>query len=295
MSDEIVTINNGRNVGNYLIVESGTNDSQVVQMWCMKSRSSETRYKYERAANELLTYTQKPIQAISLNDLRRWQDSLTGKINTKKLKVSIIKSMFAFMQKIGYIQVNPAIMISAEKAEETAHARMMTEEEVIRIMTHESLSARDGAIVRTLYSSGMRVGELCGLRWRDVIATDGGKAIFVIRGKGSKTRKSGISATTYSKILEIRDGATLDDYVFRSNRKSGLPMDKTTVNYLFEKLSKIVGRKISPHFMRHCNASHSLKRGASAVDVMNQLGHSSLSVTSKYVHSDRSASDYLIV
>lgn len=281
------------NVGNYSIVAASSTDETVINMWVMSNSSTNTQEQYKRVSQAFISAVAKPLQAVTLNDLQQWQNSLDGKTNTRKLKVNAIKSLFSFLHKTGYINLNPAVMIKAEKVEETQHTKILSEEQVMKMVLSESLSLRDETIVRCLYSSGMRVSELCNLQWKDVIA-NGDKAILVIRGKGSKTRQSGISATTYAKMLQLRDDATTDnDYVFVSNR--GTNLDRTTVSYLFEKLSVVVGKTISPHYLRHSNATHSLKRGANPVDVMAQLGHSSLAVTTKYVHSDKFSSDVLAI
>ena len=163
----------------------------------------------------------------------------------------------------------------------------------MRLVTTAKLSQRDEAIIRVLYSSAMRVSELCNLKWCDVIE-QGNKAILVIRGKGSKTRESGISATAYAAMKRQRTPLTADtDFVFQSNRRRQL--DRTTVNYLFTKLSSVVGRDISPHWLRHSHITHALQRGANPTDVMNQAGHSSLAVTTTYAHSERFSSDSLIM
>ena len=194
------------------------------------------------------------------------------------------------MHKTGYVALNPAVMLKAEKSVETKHTKTLTEEQVIKLVSG-NLGKRDEAIVRVLYSSAMRVSELCNLQWKDVIES-GKRAILVIRGKGGKTRESGISESAYGAMTQLRTPTTLDiDFVFMSNRKQ--QMDRTTVNYLFTKLSAIVGKDISPHWLRHSHITHSLQRGANPTDVMHQAGHSSLATTTGYAHSNKFSSDVL--
>lgn len=285
-----ITVYEPTNSGNYGIVARNTNDAGILAMWIAQSNSENTRQQYARVAAAFLSYVGKPLQAIALGDLQSWQGSLTGKPNTNKLHVNAIKSLFSFMHKTGYVALNPAVMLKAEKSVETKHTKTLSEEQVIRLVTSARLNTRDEAIVRVLYSSAMRVSELCGLQWKDVVEA-GNRAILVIRGKGGKTRESGISASAYAAMKQLRNGASDESFVFLSNRNQ--QMDRTTVNHLFVKLSAIVGKDISPHWLRHSHITHSLQRGANPTDVMHQAGHSSLAVTTTYAHSSKFSSDVL--
>ena len=285
-----ITVYEPTNSGNYGIVARNTNDAGILAMWIAQSNSENTRQQYARVAAAFLSYVGKPLQAIALGDLQSWQASLTGKPNTNKLHVNAIKSLFSFMHKTGYVALNPAVMLKAEKSVETKHTKTLSEEQVIRLVTSARLNTRDEAIVRVLYSSAMRVSELCGLQWKDVVEA-GNRAILVIRGKGGKTRESGISASAYAAMKQLRNGASDESFVFLSNRNQ--QMDRTTVNHLFVKLSAIVGKDISPHWLRHSHITHSLQRGANPTDVMHQAGHSSLATTTGYAHSNKFSSDVL--
>lgn len=283
------------NAGDYQQLAPTTDDAMLLEMWAKHSRRSDsgnTEATYRRTAAAFLRDIGKPIQAIIYGDLADWARSLDGAINTRRTKINTVKSLFAFARRLGYIRINPGEMITAPAKEETKHRKMLSEEEVIGLIRSD-LSARDEAILRVLYSAGCRVSELINLRWRDIIDQPNGTAILVIRGKGSKTRESGISAAAYRSVTNIKPMIGLDatDYVFKSNRNQ--QMERTTVNWLFGKLSAKIGKQISPHWFRHSHASHALARGANPVDVQEQLGHSSLDVTTGYAHKTRSSSDYL--
>lgn len=131
------------------------------------------------------------------------------------------------------------------------------------------------------------------MQWCDVTPIKDDKAEIVIRGKGGKTRKSGISAAAYAAMVAIKPKVSNDDdHVFTTH--AGV-IDRSTVNHLFKKLSKIIGKDISPHWMRHTHVTHALARGGNAVDVQEQVGHSSLAVTTGYAHANKHSSDYLVI
>jgi len=283
------------NVGEYQIIERNTTDDTLITMWCNRSRKSDagnTQATYHRIAQQFMCEVGKPLQAISYGDLATWVAELTGAINTRRLKVNAIRSLFSFAHELGYIRINPAKLLEPPAKEETKHRKTLSEEEIVRLVSSD-LNARDQAILRVLYSSGMRVSELINLRWQDVIET-GDKAVLVIRGKGAKTREAGISSSAYKAILNIKPAFIEQTaFIFLSNRKR--QMDRTTINWLFTNLSKKLGKDISPHWFRHSHASHALARGANPVDVQEQLGHSSLQITTGYTHKQRNSSDSLII
>jgi len=278
------------------MIAGNTNDHALVELWATKPRrgkSENTKQQYLRQGLRFLDEVGKPLQDIRYDDLSAWQNSIAGAINTRRLRVNAIRSLLSFAYESGYIRVNPGVMLEPEQPEDTKHRKTLTEAEVITLANHKGLSPRDRAIVMVMYSSGCRVTELCNMRWQDVTPTTNGKAEIVIRGKGGKTRKSGISAGAYASMLAIKpEGATGQDYVFTTANGR---MDRTTVNHLFGKLSEVIERNISPHWMRHSHITHALQRGGNAVDVQEQVGHSSLAVTTGYAHSTQHSRDYLSI
>ncbi len=281
-----------KNIGDYALMSTNVNDVELVEIWANKPRKSQSKNtidQYKRQGLSFLAEVGKPLQAVGLNDLLHWQRSLTGSINTQRLKTNAIKSLFSFAQKIGYIKINPGVMVDAPNAVETKHKKVLSESDIVRIVNHTELSERDRTIIHIMYSTGCRVSELCDMQWSDVIEVND-KAVIVIRGKGGKTRESGISVEAYKRLMQLPKE---NDYIFLSNRKQR--MDRSTVNHLFKKASSLIGKDVTPHFTRHSHVTHALQRKANPVDVKEQVGHSSLAVTSAYAHSDKHSSDSLII
>lgn len=133
MSNEIIVYEQ-TNVGNYGMVARSTSDNQIVEMWIAQSNSENTKAQYARVIHSFQSTVNKPFQSVTLAYLQQWQQSLEGKPNTKKLYINAVKSLFSFMQKTGYIILNPAIMLKAEKTVETKHTKTLTEEQVIKLV-----------------------------------------------------------------------------------------------------------------------------------------------------------------
>jgi integrase/recombinase XerC len=148
---------------------------------------------------------------------------------------------------------------------------------------------RDRAMLELFYSSGLRLSELAGLNAEDVHFE---AALVKLRGKGKKERivpvggkalealKKYLSATEIQREHNARE--TRSDALFLNARGGRITtrsiariVDATTVK-------SGIGRKISPHALRHTFATHLLTAGADLRSIQEMLGHESLSTTQKY-------------
>ncbi|MBO3460757.1 MAG: tyrosine-type recombinase/integrase [Aetokthonos hydrillicola CCALA 1050] len=151
-----------------------------------------------------------------------------------------------------------------------------------------------------LYTAGLRVNELCSLRWKDLSPKKPGGQLAIF-GKGEKTRIILLPEPVWQKLCKLRNNALSSDPVFTSREKDslGTSLDQSQVNRIVAKAAKAAGinKKVSPHWLRHAHAIHSLSRGAPLHLVQNTLGHSSISTTSRYLHAhhDDSSALYLNV
>jgi site-specific recombinase XerD len=142
---------------------------------------------------------------------------------------------------------------------------------------------RDRAILETLYSSGLRVSELVGLKVRDLDLIGG---TLKVLGKGRKERLVPIGSYGIQAIRRYlkERGENLDAPLFR-NRLGGPLTDRSVRRILHRYLNQVsIHRRISPHALRHSFATHLLDRGADLRGVQELLGHSSLSTTQVYTH-----------
>jgi integrase/recombinase XerD len=290
MTTEIVVMGNG-NVGNYALVKQGTTDDILAAMWMAKKNSAATKRQYQRCYENFAAYVGVGLQQVLLDDLAAWVNQLPGSENTRKVTVAAIKSLFSFLQKVGYIAVNPAVMIDSPKVKDELAARILTEEEVLS-MIHKTDKQRDSVLLRLLYASAGRISEVCSLTWADV-RPNGDSGQVTLFGKGGKTRAVKLSKATWAALQGLRGDAGDAVPVFVSQK--GGRLDETQVHRIVKAAAVRAGiaGNVSAHWLRHSHASHALARGANIALVRDTLGHSSLAVTSRYTHAKPNESSAL--
>jgi integrase/recombinase XerD len=146
------------------------------------------------------------------------------------------------------------------------------------------------------YYAGLRVSELCDLRWRDV-QPHGGSVVLAIHGKGQKTRFVKLKDDVAAQLQQLRDEHVAPDVpVFRSRKKGGALVSVQVFRIVkAAALRAGLPAEVCPHWLRHAHASHALDRGAPISLVQATLGHASVQTTGKYTHArpNDSSSRYL--
>jgi site-specific recombinase XerD len=173
----------------------------------------------------------------------------------------------------------------------------MTKKELEKLLSSVSddgtlASLRDKAILELLFSTGLRVSELCFLpRTIDLTSDE-----YSIRGKGEKVRVVFFSSEAKRYVREyLEKRADVDDALFvnlgknakaRESKEEGLRLTPRSVQRIVEKYAKIAGitKHITPHKLRHSFATDLLQNGADLRAVQMLLGHSNISTTQIYTH-----------
>jgi integrase/recombinase XerD len=276
---------------------AGESDRDFVQLWLGTKTSAHTRRAYATDAARFLGFVCKPLASVTLSDLHSW----AGRLGQGSLKpasqnraLTAIKSLLSFGHETGYIPFNAGAAVKLRPNRDNLAQRILEESAVARLI-EAGTEGRDRVLLRLLYVSGVRVSELCALKWCDAIPRQEGGQITVF-GKGGKTRTILLKPKAWQQLLSIRGSAGVVDAIFRS-RKGGGPLDPSQVRRIVYAAAKKAGleQKVSPHWMRHAHASHALDRSAPIHLVQATLGHASVSTTGRYLHArpTESSSFYL--
>lgn len=261
-------------------VVQASSDAQLIRLW-LHGKSRHTQRAYARDVAGLLLVV-GALRQVTLGDLQDFVDGLSGSANSRKRRISAVKSLLSFGNRLGYLPVNVGAKLSVPKVKANLAERILSEEDALRLI-HAPAQERDRTMLRLLYGSAARVSELCGLRWRDV-QPRGETGQVTLFGKGGETRVVLLSRATWAALWGLRGEAGLDDPVFRSRKGGALGTGQVWRIVRQAGLSVgIVG--VSPHWLRHSHASHALERGASVALVRDTLGHATVATTSKYLHA----------
>jgi integrase/recombinase XerC len=211
---------------------------------------------------------------------------------TVNRKISSLRAFYKYVLRTGKIGKNPAEMIQTLKTEKYMPNFLSVDEmlEVFKAQRDNSvLGLRDRAIMEIFYSCGLRLSELAGL---DLVDLDFNQKLVKVRGKGRKERIVPVGAPALESVREYLDKIgeiqkKTEDGVFKKplflNARGGRISTRSVARIVDKAIVKSgIGRKISPHALRHSFATHLLNAGADLRSIQELLGHESLSTTQKY-------------
>jgi integrase/recombinase XerC len=214
--------------------------------------------------------------------------------------LSAVRSLFAFACREGVIAANPARGVPTPKAprELPRHLRPGEIEALLAAPAADgrddaALVARDRALLELLYATGLRVGELVSLDWRDL---DLSARVLRVLGKGGKERMVPFGRTAASAlggwleaweaVRQRADESAPDEEepVFLHHR-GGRLSDRSVRRVIDRHVeAAAVAAGVHPHTLRHTFATHLLEQGADLRGIQELLGHASLATTQRYTH-----------
>jgi integrase/recombinase XerD len=270
-------------INTYPVLTHADTDVQLIRLW-ISQKSPTTQQTYLMVARQFLAFAGKDLRSVMLEEIVLWLESYQlrkASQNTINNKLATLKSLFGFGVKTGYLEVNPASLIKTLPAKDALNERLLVEAEVKRLI-EAAKEGRDRSILKLLYLLGLRVSELVKLNWSDFHSIDGG-AVVTVLGKGYQTRSLLIDEKFWSELQQLKR-SDKTEAVFLSRFKNRL--DRFAIHKMVKAAALRAGINphTSAHWLRHAHATHSLKHGAGIELLMKSLGHSSLSVTSRYLH-----------
>lgn len=222
---------------------------------------------------------------------------------TIHLTFSALRTFYKFLIRRGHVAASPIRNITLPKPEHRlpkfvtvkqaddllrAPLRELERDRATREQPVDPLPfLRDAALLETIYSCGLRVSEVCGLRVEDLTPTE---RLVCVRGKGRKERQVPIGEPALRAILAywqaLPQMPAPDAPAFLSEAGGGQPVRPAQVQLRLKRYLLAAGLdlRLTPHKLRHSFATHLLDRGADLRSVQELLGHRNLITTQVYTH-----------
>jgi integrase/recombinase XerC len=268
-----------------------------------KKYSPHTCLSYDNDLNQFFNYC---IRDFELDDIlqirhtfiRSWIVSMmTEGISAESVnrKISALRTFYKWLIKKGFITSNPMAKITAPKkskrlpvvVQDVNISRLLERDISAEANDHPYVSSRDTFIITLLYSTGIRRGELVGLKVSDFNIF---RSEIRVLGKGNKVRSIPLTEelkSAFQVYLSARSEVESEDRDALFLTEKGNKIYPRLVHSIVHKqLSTITSlSKKSPHVLRHSFATHMLDRGAELNAIKEILGHANLAATQVYTHN----------
>ena len=261
--------------------------------------STHTVTSYQRDVDDFQMFIFK--DEIELEDvdkyvIREYMMHLSKGVSKRsiKRKLSALRHYYKFLVNNNYVNMNPFLVVHSPKVKNGYPTALYLKE--IELLFAENnnrtdpLKVRDQAILELLYSSGMRVSEICNLNIQDI---DLNSRIIRVFGKGKKERLVPYSEICKKCIIDYSRNLR-PELMHKSNEKTnalflnfrGKRLTPRGFEYILKQITVKTGLEIDlhPHTLRHTFATHLLEGGADLRTIQELLGHESISTTQVYTH-----------
>ena len=276
-----------------------------------KDASVYTQRNYQQALNEFEQWyrdtNESPVRWSQLerNDFRLFLRQLGRKELSQaaiRLRFSALNSFYKFLMRRGLVESSPVKGVTLPKpAKRLPQFLTIDQMNALLDAPMQELSAkagtkrnvnqvpslRDRAILETIYSCGLRIGEICRMLAGEIEPDD---LVVNVHGKGKKERQVPIGRAAVEAIglywERLAKPPTLDEPVFFASEKKRSAIYPRLVQLRLKKYLTVCGLDptLTPHKLRHSYATHMLDAGADLRSVQEMLGHANLTTTQVYTH-----------
>jgi integrase/recombinase XerC len=249
-------------------------DLRALQQWCSRQ--------------QLTQWTQLDHQHIRQFAARCHAGGLNGRSIQRRL--AALRCFFAFLQREGAIQNNPALDVRAPKSAKRLPDTLDVDQ-MARLLSRKPrsvLDSRDHALLELFYSSGLRLAELTSLTLSQLKLDE---ATVRVVGKGNKERIVPVGRPAIKAIrrwLSERPGLAATDEQAVFVGRNGGRLSERAVQLRVAAMARAAGipQHLHPHMLRHSFATHLLESSRDLRGVQELLGHANISTTQIYTHLD---------
>lgn len=273
-------------------------DDYAAHLRAERGLSAHTVRAYQADLRDLAAFVDVGLSRVTLSRLRGWLARMAddgAAPATVQRRVACVRGFLGWAHREGILAENPAARLQAPKRRQHlpkvlpagAVEEALAGAEARAAEDDDPLARRDLALVEVLYSSGLRVSELCGLLLGDV---DRERRCVSVMGKGGKERTVPLGLPALRAIdawLAVRPRVSVEgspDTVFLGAR--GGALDPRVARRVVHAATSAAGpgTDVGPHGLRHSMATHLIEGGADLRSVQEMLGHSSVATTQIYTH-----------
>ncbi|HEX5038125.1 MAG TPA: site-specific tyrosine recombinase/integron integrase [bacterium] len=223
----------------------------------------------------------RDLLSVDARALRSYVASLFGSLQPASIarRLSSVRTLYRYLLRQGVVEASPAEGLTLPKLPKKL-PRFLVQEEAGRVVESGPSRPRERAILELLYGTGIRVGELTGLVFKNVDMEEGW---IRVRGKGNKERVVPMGGKALAALADyIKERGSQDGPLFAGAK--GAPVTERTIQRLVKRTAAKAGivKRTTPHTLRHSYATHLLEAGADLRGIQELLGHGNLSTTQKY-------------
>lgn len=200
-----------------------------------------------------------------------------------------LRSWFAWQKAAGLIERDPCDAFANPHSPKHL-PQILSPEEITTLITTAG-NNREIVVIELLYGAGLRVSELVNLDWAHVNLNQGHLRCF---GKGSKERMVPIGGKAIASLIKYKEELLAEKAKLPQSQpllldRKGKRISRLVIWQIIKRLADkaAIGKKLSPHTLRHSFATHLLENGADLRAVQELLGHASVVTTQLYTHLSR--------
>ncbi len=231
---------------------------------------------YTFFVEKFLEKSNKKVSKLNEDDVKYY---ISGMFDSKSKNTIMLAtaSLKFFFREILKKELANIVMPKKEKK----LPEVLTKEEVKKLVDSTD-TTKSRLIVSMLYSAGLRVSELVNLKVSDLNFEE--KTGWVRKGKGSKDRLFVFSESLAKELKDYLSSKKRQDYGYVFSKDK--PLTTRNIQKIIQGTGKRanINKRITPHTLRHCFATHLLESGTDIRTIQTMLGHSSLSTTQVYTH-----------
>jgi integrase/recombinase XerD len=255
---------------------------QMQQDLARAEYAQSTRRQYLRTIHLFLSRQDRPVEELGREEARRFVDELAARGRSATwMKMHLAALVFLFSRTLG----RPAEVSFIKFPRQRSPLPTILSQEEIGRLFDAIHHRRYQAIAMLIYGTGLRIDEALSLQVEDI---DGARGVIHVRhGKGNKARDVRLTPVLLAWLRRYWARERPPKPYLFSSRRTGKPPTQETVRAAFAQAAEEAGltKRVGPHVLRHCYATHLHEAGAELPELQALLGHAHLQTTARYVRA----------